>query len=199
MFKSIKIILFASLFAFCNEFAFFNEYEDAVTKKSNLIQLCEFEGLYIDVKYEDFDSKTVEVYFIMEKLPSNYFTVYDSTNKVLTIEFYDATLGKSIIESIDENPILKTKCSEDSVDLNENIEGLQKDIRKRVKVEIFFKYNFDYKFFMDEYYMFHLKFNWDRQEEKAIENLTASRFNVVLIVFLYITVIPIILYLCILN
>jgi hypothetical protein len=178
MFKLLKLILFITFLLFGND------YEDAITRRTGQeYQLGIFEGFYVDTKYKYIDSKTVEIYFILENLPSAYFESYDSINNILTIEFYDVMLGESQINSIYEYPILKTECSDGSVDLNEGVVGFAPDVRKMTKLKFFFKYKIDYTFTMDEYYLFHLKFKWDKQNEKKLENTIASKFNEFILIF----------------
>jgi hypothetical protein len=190
MLRTLNILLLLCLFSFSS-----SDYEDAITKRSTTqTKIATFEGIYSDVNYDYIDSKKVNLYFILENVPSAYFEHYDSINNIIIIDFYDVKLGSSIFDTISEYPIIRSEYSESMIDLNLGVDGFEPDIRNVVTIKFFTKYKFEYSFHMDEFYEFNLKFQWNEKDEKNLKNYQAYAFNKIIFILFPISLMLITIY-----
>lgn len=166
----LKTILFLCLLVSAPK----NEFEDANTRRNIDISTGEFEGLYLEKEQESFDSKKVQIVFIFTKLPSAYIDYYDSTNNFIIFDFYDASIGNSLISNITEYPIKETTVEEFQCDLNEGVEGFEPDIRNIVRVKFKADCLVPYKFEVDDFGFMSLKFDWNKEIEKEMKGKNKS-------------------------
>ncbi|MBF0432309.1 MAG: hypothetical protein HQK83_13575 [Fibrobacteria bacterium] len=152
-------------------------YEDVTTKKSNVkAHTGKFEGIFVE-KVGDNIAKSVTISFLFSDEPyygTTFFDYYDTTARALTLDFYDFKLGGSIIESVNEFPILRTEVEEMKIDLNKDVQGFQPDVRNVVRVRFFSDYHFPYDIGVDEFNMLTLKFKWDENSIRQISKSDGS-------------------------
>ncbi|OGJ85674.1 MAG: hypothetical protein A2268_16875 [Candidatus Raymondbacteria bacterium RifOxyA12_full_50_37] len=77
-----------------------------------------------------------DIAFIFMSQPSAYY--HQRKENTIIIEFYDAMLGEDPLSPIAVPPFASSKVSNEKVDVNAGIEGLQADLKDIVRVELTF-------------------------------------------------------------
>jgi hypothetical protein len=87
----------------------------------------------------------IEVIFIFQGQPSTYYHDISVKDNRLTLEFYDAKLGEETPDPVSTPPFKGSQIEESEVDLNKDLEGMEPDIRKMVRVALYYDKGIDYE------------------------------------------------------
>ncbi len=116
-----------------------------------------------------------DVSFIFISQPSAFY--HQRKDSLVTIEFYDATLGEEPIPSIIQSPFVNSWVSVDKVDVNAGIEGLKADFKDVVRVSLEIEKGIDIDFTMSQdFNVFTLATVWSKTGKTAT-TLTQKKSN----------------------
>ena len=103
----------------------------------DLKEKAQLVGLQVEEKQgASAEEKITDISFIFVDKPSTY--NHSQEGSLLTLEFYDATLGDEPLEKIEGGPFSDTKISAEKVDVNK-IEGMSPELKDVVRVEFTLK------------------------------------------------------------
>ncbi|MFH1761089.1 MAG: hypothetical protein ABIA63_08305 [bacterium] len=83
--------------------------------------------------------------FIFQGQPGTYYSDINLDAHKLVLEFYDTKFGDQVPEPIIAGPFTGSVIEEDEVDLNKDLEGMEPDIKKLIRVSLFFEKEIDYE------------------------------------------------------
>jgi hypothetical protein len=145
-----------------------SEFQDAV-----------IEGLQVSTEKGATDDEViVTCYFIFRDKPSSYFYEVNRKERKLTFEFVDARTGTSPIAALEQAPIQEIVITEDQVDANKEIKGLNPEWHDMIRISFQLEY-IPVISVSDESNIISFRYKWTTDSEKITQYIEANRFPMV--------------------
>jgi hypothetical protein len=108
-------------------------------------ELAVLEMINMEAVGKDKRGEKMEIFFIFQGQPSTYYHEINAAEHKFTLEFWDSKFGEEVPEPITIPPFTGSQIEEDSIDLNKDLEGMEPDIKKIVRVSLYFEDEIDYE------------------------------------------------------
>jgi len=145
-----------------------SEFQDAI-----------IEGLQVSTEKGSTDDEViVTCYFIFRDKPSSYFYEVNRKERKLTFEFVDARTGTSPIAALEQAPIQEIVITEDQVDANKEIKGLNPEWHDMIRISFQLEH-IPVISVSDESNIISFKYKWTTDPEKITQYIESSKFPLV--------------------
>ena len=125
-------------------------------------------GLLME-KLERRDSSFLKLLFIFSEKGNSEITFFKHFNpdkNSLTIDIYDTELGSNIAETLKRATFLQSTIKEIEVDLNQDIAGMQPDMRKVIRITLFSNFPLSDHIFEENNHTLNVNLSWNVKSDK---------------------------------